>query len=39
MLEILPQEGILDDDCVQKITNLVHFPDRRIKEEVGALMI
>ena len=39
MLEIIPEEGILDQDCITKITNLVHFPDRKIKEEVGQFMI
>ena len=39
MLEIIPEEDILDQDCINKITNLVHFPDRRIKEEVGHFMI
>lgn len=39
MLEIMPEEGILDQDCIAKITNLVHFPDQKIKEEVGHFMI
>ena len=39
MLEIIPQEDILEKDSISKITNLVHFPDRKIKEEVGQFMI
>lgn len=39
MLEIIPEEGILDQDCISKITNLAHFPDRKIREEVGHFMI
>ena len=39
MLEIIPEEDILDQDCISKITNLVHFQDRKIKEEVGQFMI
>jgi len=35
MLEIIPEEDILDQDCISKISNLIHFPDKKIKEEVG----
>ena len=39
MLELISEPDILDPDCVRKLTNLVHFPDRKIKEEVGNIMI
>ena len=39
MLEIIPEENILDNDCIQKIINLAHFPDKKIQEEVGNFMI
>jgi hypothetical protein len=39
MLEIVPEENILDQECISRIVNLVKFPDRKIQEEVGNLMI
>jgi len=39
MLEIIPGENILDEDCITKIINLIHFPDKKIKEEVGNFML
>ena len=30
MLEIMPNENTLDPECFKKITNLIHFPDRKI---------
>jgi hypothetical protein len=37
-MEIIPEQ-VLDDECIQKITNLIHFPDRKIKEEVGQFLM
>ena len=39
MLELIPEEDILDQACIDKITNLVNFPDRKIREAVGNFMI
>jgi len=39
MLDLIPEKNALDAGDITKITNLVHFPDLRIKEEVGNLMI
>lgn len=39
MVQIIPEGHLLDEDSLQKITNLVHYPDRRIKEEVGQLLL
>jgi hypothetical protein len=39
MLEIMPEEDALDKDSLQKISNLVHFPDRKIQEEAGMFLM
>lgn len=39
MVEIIPADEILEEDSITKITNLVNFPDKKIKEEVGQFMI
>ena len=39
MLELIPAEDILDKNHTQKICNLVNFPDKKIKEEVGNFII
>ena len=39
MVQIIPEDNLLDQDILQKITTLVHYPDRRIKEEVGQLLL
>lgn len=30
MLEIIPEEDALDSECIKKVFNLLHFPDRKI---------
>lgn len=39
MLELIPEPDILEPECVVKLTSLVHFPNLKIKEEVGNIMI
>jgi hypothetical protein len=34
MLEIIPEQ-VLDSENIEKITKLVNFPDKKVKEEVG----
>ena len=39
MLEIIPEPNILDEECISKLISLIHFPDRKIKEEIGSLLL
>ena len=39
MLEIMPEEDALDSECFGKIVNLIHFPDRKIQEEIGLFLM
>ena len=39
MLNILSGEDILDENSVKKISQLVHFSDKKVKEEAGQLLL
>jgi hypothetical protein len=39
MIELISEPDVLDEDSIQKIVNLAHFPNFKIKEEVGNIMI
>lgn len=38
MLEIIP-ESVLDQENIEKITKLVSFPDKKVREEVGQFLM
>ncbi len=39
MNEISKQEEILDKDEIQKITNLAHYPDKKVQDAIGSFLI
>ena len=38
MLEMIP-EAVLDHEGIEKITKLVNFPDKKVREEVGQFLM
>ena len=38
MLEIIPNQ-VLDSENIEKITKLVNFDDKKVKEEVGQFLM
>lgn len=36
---IIPDDDVLQGDNLNKITNLVHFHDKKIREAVGSLVL
>jgi hypothetical protein len=39
LVELIPDDDVLDADCLAKLTNLVHFHDKKIREAVGSLIL
>jgi len=37
--QIIPDDNILAQDQLSKLTNLVHFHDKKVREAVGCLIL